>query len=161
MCGKIMPERRFNPASLRDDFEVVTLGGLGRGKGFMVRSRESVFEDWDKHADIIDAVAQRAIRIIEIMIEQGALTDSEMMSRLGLDQNEDRINMLEIQVDKCGEVIRAYRRIVDEVAEKISEALFESLEAYQSESKSRVDLLRFAVGRLVDEYLSLHMQAGG
>ena len=70
----------FDPGKFNGDIELVTVQGLGRGRGFAIVGRESVLGD-DK---ITPMVKDGVLSIASTLIEKGHLTQQELLSKLKL-----------------------------------------------------------------------------
>jgi hypothetical protein len=90
LCGKSSSLDRYDPTGFEDDIFVQTLRGLGRGKGFKVTSTQSIF-DLDRTTRIestINRLCGRSLEIVGMMLENGVLTEEDLVDRLGLTPTE-------------------------------------------------------------------------
>jgi hypothetical protein len=72
----------FSPSEA-DDIEVVTVKGLGRGKGFEVTGRESIF-DSSEYEETVSAISNRTFKIIGILRDHEIISDDDIQEALEL-----------------------------------------------------------------------------
>ena len=80
LCGWYVNLNSFDPRKFNGDIELVTVQGLGRGRGFAVVSRESVLGD----DEITPMIKDGVLSIASTLIEKGCLTQQELLSKLKL-----------------------------------------------------------------------------
>ena len=84
-CGKSTAVEHFHPEDLDLDIKLITMKGLGKGRGFEVVNRRSALEDAE--VDVIEPIKNRTLDILKILIQSGYLTLDKVEEFL----NEERL----------------------------------------------------------------------
>ena len=86
LCGKMSSIERYNPNIFADDIFIVEVSGLGRGRGFEVTNRGSIFSAHYRMDPIIDRtlgdLRDRTLDILNILDERGIIRENELLERM-------------------------------------------------------------------------------
>ena len=145
LCGKNSSFSSFKPERLDDDIYLVAFTGLGRGKGFEIKSKESVF-DSRSDDDIPQRIGKRALRIVSFLKNQGILDDDQILKALDMKEEE-------VSDDEVNETVSELQTIEDELGRL---ARLIALELHDNSERWGYDTnfgkLRFGVIKLIDAY---------
>ena len=72
------------PRSKSTDIQCVTVSGLGKGKGFAVTDRGSIFDAGYRNDLTIHAIAMRTLVILRMLKDNQVLTDGDIIREVGL-----------------------------------------------------------------------------
>jgi hypothetical protein len=77
---------RHNPNYFADDIFIVEVSGLGRGRGFEVTNRGSIFSAHYRMDPIIDRalndLRDRTLDILNMLDERGVVRETELVERM-------------------------------------------------------------------------------
>ena len=86
LCGKMSSIDRYNPNFFADDIFVVEVRGLGRGRGFEVSIRDSIFSEHcrlDPNIDrALDDLRSRILDILNMLDDRGIIPEAELVARM-------------------------------------------------------------------------------
>ena len=86
LCGKMSSMEFYNPNHFADDIYVVTVRGLGRGRGFEVTARESIFSPLnriDPHINrTLEDLRDRTLDILNMLNDRGIVPEAELVQRM-------------------------------------------------------------------------------
>ena len=86
LCGKMSSLERYNPNYFEDDIYVLELSGLGRGRGFVLTSKDSIFSVQSRMDSIIDRalgdLRDRILDILNMLDERGIIREDEIVDRM-------------------------------------------------------------------------------
>ena len=83
LCGKATSLRKFAPEKFVENIIVQNWQGLGRGKGFRVKSRTSIVQG-QEYKQVRDKIATRIMNILDLLIRYGAISKAQVSAQLGL-----------------------------------------------------------------------------
>ena len=100
-CGKSTAVEHFHPEDLDLDIKLITMKGLGKGRGFEVVNRRSALEDAE--VDVIEPIKNRTLDILKILIQSGYLTLDKVEEFLNEDgiEDSDEDDDKEFSEEKC------------------------------------------------------------
>jgi len=78
----------FQPKEECEDIQIVTVTGLGRGRGFAVKERQSILE-LDDSDEILERISEATLGILNFLVENDVLTNQEIVEGLGLQYEDD------------------------------------------------------------------------
>jgi hypothetical protein len=77
---------RYNPNYFADDIHILEVSGLGRGRGFEVTSRSSIFSAHNRIDPIVDRtlsdLRDRTLDILNMLHERGIIRENEVVERM-------------------------------------------------------------------------------
>ena len=77
---------RYNPNHFADDIFIVEVSGLGRGRGFEVTNKASIFSPHSRMDPIIDRtlgdLRDRTLDILNMLDERGIISENELVERM-------------------------------------------------------------------------------
>ena len=82
LCGKHSPLGNFHPEKMDDDIYLVSVRGLGRGRGFAVAETRSAIED--DESEILSSIVNRALEIIALLKRNGVVDADHIVEYLDL-----------------------------------------------------------------------------
>src|SRR5208337_1590492 len=86
LCGKMSSMERYNPNRFADDIFVIEVTGLGRGRGFEVTTRDSIFGIHNRMDPDIDRtlcdLRDRTLDILNMLDERGIIKETELVERM-------------------------------------------------------------------------------
>ncbi len=101
MCSRHIPLESFQ-TNKSGDIEMVLVRGLGRGRGFEIAGRSSLFHS-KKGEEIISAIRDRAFEIVKVLRDNGIASDFEIWEGIEFGDDflpyEDLIKRLVSRID--------------------------------------------------------------
>ena len=77
---------RYNPNHFADDIFILEVSGLGRGRGFEVTNKASIFSPHYRMDPVIDRtlgdLRDRTLDILNMLDERGIISENELVDRM-------------------------------------------------------------------------------
>ena len=117
MCGKSGSEI-FSPTEDQDIY-AVEVKGLGRGKGFKIVDKYSIF---DPENESVQNIGNRLLELLELFLDKGCLEPDDVYAILPEDEEDLQDEVIDEDVD---EIDKLQKGLTD--SEKLNEELAELL----------------------------------
>lgn len=153
MCGKQTSLENFDPSGFAQDIMTQEVIGLGKGKGFKSTGRGSILG----HNDTCAAIKDRALDILDMLLEHYVVTEKEIVERLGLGTPQQP----EVEKDENAALKEEREESIGTIQEIIGtvEEILEAPGEYTVHGSDGIDValarLRDAVGALGDAHSAM------
>jgi len=112
ICGKYSSIGLYDPSNFEDDILIVKFRGLGRGKGFEIADKYSLFDGSDP--DLLDLISDRVAVIYDLLYEDDEGDEEEEGETEDDDKDDESLSELE-------KVLRIIEAEDDDEGEDINE----------------------------------------